>query len=139
MTYSFTTRTLTPSRNPKSGASGHWAARYRDDKRLKSSWAWDIKTGLLPGHPDKPLERARVTITRHSTGRLDEDNLKGGVKGLVDVLKPASKRNPLGMGLIEDDNPDVLALDVRQVRVAKRSEQRVVVVIEPWFPQEAVA
>jgi len=137
MKYTFTLRGLTPSLNAASRASGHWAAKHKAKKALQSTWAWEIATSLMP---DKPamLRRARVTVYRHSVGTLDADNAYGGCKALIDVLKPASKRNPHGLGLIEDDSPEHLLLDVRQVRAAKRADQKTVVVIEPLHVVEPV-
>jgi hypothetical protein len=50
---------------------------------------------------------------------LDEDNLIGGAKGLIDVLKPPAKSNPFGLGLIAGDEPDKLMLVVEQVKVPR--------------------
>lgn len=60
--------------------------------------------------------RARLRITRFGHRLLDPDNLQGGVKPLVDCIKE--------VGLIWDDSPDWLELDVRQQQVARKDEQR---------------
>lgn len=61
-------------------------------------------------------ERAVVRIVRHACRLLDEDNLKGGVKPLLDCLKEA--------GLIEDDSPSAIELDVRQEKVFNKDHER---------------
>lgn len=133
----FTLSAPTPSLNAGSRASGHWAARMKAKQRLQKGWAWDIALRLMPARPE-PLQRARVTIYRHSVGTLDQDNAIGGCKALVDVLKPAGKRNPHGMGLIVDDTADCLELVVKQIKVTRRSDQRTVVTIEPLHVADVV-
>jgi hypothetical protein len=49
---------------------------------------------------------------------------------LASVIRPSSKRHPVGLGLIADDNPSVMQLEVVPVRVATRPEQRMDVAIE---------
>lgn len=71
--------------------------------------------GSAPGKKERPF-RARLRITRFGCRLLDPDNLQGGVKPLVDCIKES--------GLIWDDSPDWLELDVRQQKVARKDEQR---------------
>lgn len=132
----FTLSAPTPSLNG-SRSSRNWRAVWAERKRMQKGWAWDIALRLMPARPE-PLQRARVTIYRHSVGTLDQDNAVGGCKALVDVLKPPGKRNPHGMGLIVDDTPDCLELVVKQIKVARRSEQRTVVTIEPLHVADVV-
>lgn len=51
-----------------------------------------------------PLKKAYIVVERscNSSG-LDWDNVYGGLKPIFDCLVVASKRNPDGLGLIEDD------------------------------------
>jgi hypothetical protein len=53
--------------------------------------------------------RAHVRIKRFGTRLLDDDNLRGGAKPLIDCLKEA--------GLIHDDSPKWIDLDVTQEQV----------------------
>ena len=93
---------------------------------MQREWAWEI---WAEAHGVPQFARAHVTITRYSAGSLDPDNLVGGVKALVDVLKPHDpKRNPWGQGLIAGDEADKLKLDVRQVK-CKRAEACTVIEI----------
>lgn len=94
----------------------HWAFRKTHQRKIAREIAWQTMRVRL-------FDPAHVTITRYSVGTLDEDNLVGGCKPLVDVLKPASGKNPHGLGLIGDDTPDRLKLVVRQVK-CRRVEQR---------------
>jgi len=66
--------------------------------------------------------RARVRITRFACRLLDEDNLSGGVKPLLDSIKQA--------GLIEDDSPECIELCVRQEKVTNKVHERTEVEIE---------
>ena len=119
----------TPSLNPSSGASGNWRARHARKLKLQRGWCAEIcwrgygNVNIIP--------KARITIERHSAGVLDVDNLYGGCKPLIDVLKPMDpKRNPFGLGIILDDKPDNLELIVRQVK-STRAAACTVVTIEP--------
>lgn len=64
-----------------------------------------------------------VRIIRCSTRKLDKDNLYGGVKYLVDALRYA--------GLIPQDTPDAIDLDVTQRRVRKDQVGTIVEIIKP--------
>lgn len=68
------------------------------------------------------LGRARVRITRKSTGRLDRDNLWASVKSLLDGLQKA--------GLIIGDSETDIDLEVSQERVKTRDAQGTEIVIE---------
>ena len=122
----FTLSKPTPSLNRGSGASGNWRAILGVKRKMQRAWAWDI-WAQLPS-PIPYYAKAHVKITRCSAGTLDIDNLYGGVKGLIDVLKPPGKSNPFGLGLIAGDEPDKLTLVVEQVKV-KRAEARTVIEI----------
>lgn len=87
----------------------HHMARGRFKKRL----ALSVFAACRP--PRQPLTRCRVLIERYSTQAPDKDNLYGGMKPLLDVLQPASKRHPQGLGFILDDSPSCVDLEVRHV------------------------
>jgi hypothetical protein len=105
----------------------HFAAR----KRYIATLAWEVRAAILGPLPAAPLARSRVTIWRHSIQPLDADALAGSVKHLLDLLQPMSKRHPYGLGLIADDRADCCALSVHWVKARSRTEQRMVVQIEP--------
>jgi len=64
-----------------------------------------VLSALKGVRPAAPIRRARLVIIRHSAGFLDWDNALGGLKPLLDCLVSASKRNPDGLGLVENDDP----------------------------------
>jgi hypothetical protein len=77
--------------------------------------------GGLPGKGES-AQRARLRITRCARRLLDQDNLYGGAKPLIDCLKSS--------GLIEDDSPEHIELIVRQERVESIDEERTEIEIE---------
>jgi hypothetical protein len=90
----------------------HFAERGRDQKMLYFSV---LEAAHWPRVLPRPaFAKARVTVTRISPRTLDRDNLFGAAKALVDILKPRSERNPLGVGLLIEDSPDRCELHVEQ-------------------------
>lgn len=92
----------TPSLNPM--LRQFWVKRTKEQKR----WRWLVRAARLEAkyHPTAPIEKARVTVTRHGRRILDTDNLYGGVKGLVDLL--------VKEGILANDTPDHVELVMRQ-------------------------
>lgn len=94
----------------------HWGR----DRRVKQKWHWLIYQALgLSGayrrmRTRTPFARAHVKITRYSPRRLDEDNAIGGSKHLIDALKSC--------GVLVDDTPQHLVLELQQVRGAAATE-----------------
>lgn len=62
----------------------------------------------LKGRKLKPIEKCIITVTRYSSGKLDWDNFYGGLKPVLDCLVKCTTTNPHGLGVILDDNPDVV-------------------------------
>lgn len=96
----------------------HWAGRSRQSAPLRDSVAWQAKAARLSGAP--LLDRAQVTITLYRVaGReRDHDNAVATVKPLVDGL--------VAGGLLVDDSPAHIALEVQQERGACRGVHIVV-------------
>jgi len=94
----------TPSLNPM--LRQFWSKRHKDQKR----WRWLVRAARLEAnyYPAAPIQRARVTVTRHGKRILDTDNLYGGVKGLVDLL--------VKEGILVNDTPDHVELVMLQTR-----------------------
>ena len=89
----------------------HWAEQGREQKALHM----EVLAAFGPRYwPGPPFENARVTITRISPRTLDTDGAYGAAKSLLDILKPRSERNPLGIGVIIEDNPSRCELRVEQ-------------------------
>lgn len=103
----------------------HWARR----KRIARDIAWAIRAHMPANlYPNQPIKRCRITVDRESTKEPDMDNLIGGLKPLIDALQPASKRHPLGLGIIADDSPRCLLLLTARHMAGKG--QRTIVTIE---------
>lgn len=108
---------------------------FRTRGKMKISTARQIIALLGAERPAEPFQKARVTVTRYSSGSPDRDGLYGGVKDLLDCLTTPSPqangkvRNKYGIGLIVDDSPAHIELDVRAER-CRRAEQRTEVVVE---------
>jgi hypothetical protein len=64
---------------------------------------------------------SRVTITSYRRRLIDIDNLCGGSKFLIDALRYAK--------LIPDDSPEHITLEVRQEKVAQKSQEGTLVEI----------
>lgn len=84
----------------------HWSRRRRLQRRVcELVWCAMREAGI---RPRAPLGCCRVQITRYSRRRCDVDALHGTGKLLLDVLQPASRRHPEGLGVIADDSPDCI-------------------------------
>jgi hypothetical protein len=90
----------------------HFAERHRAQDRL----CMEVMAALGgPRHfPRPPIAWCRITVVRHGKRLLDPDNLAASNKGLLDVLCERSARHPHGLGIIRDDHPKLITLDVRQ-------------------------
>lgn len=99
------------------GRESRW--RYRDvakrwERKVTDAY-YDarVKAGRQPGQrfwPMPPRTRVRVQIERITPGPLlDDDNFRGGLKPVLDVLK--------AIRLIDDDKPG--AIDVEAVQTLK--------------------
>lgn len=117
----------TPSLNSRSGRN--WRAQWASRRRFQHQVAQEIAVQRIQAGAAwaKPLARARIRITRHGVGQLDPDNLVGGCKPVIDVLKPMHPdTNPRGLGLIAGDEAHRLDLVVQQVRCARGAEKTVI-------------
>ena len=94
----------------------HFTAR----SKFKTALAWEV-LAEIGRKPATPIEVADITVWRHSIRAPDGDNLIA--KALLDVLQPASKRHPYGLGIIAGDDPAHLVLAVHHVQAATRTEQ----------------
>jgi hypothetical protein len=77
------------------GLRGHRMKYFSKNKK------WDLLIFGMVRHqlPPKPLEKARISIVRHSWRQLDYDGLVGSMKPIVDALVTA--------GVLADDNWNV--------------------------------
>jgi Holliday junction resolvase RusA-like endonuclease len=75
---------------------------FRAYGRLRKRWEMTLlhHAMKLGAKPLKPLERARITVTRYSATEPDADNLRFAGKPILDAMKR--------VGLILDDKPAVI-------------------------------
>ncbi len=105
-----------PTNSPNEWVWQSWYV-YRDIKKdwLKRLHAASVRhcgRGLF----GPPIENASLTIERRGLKELDEDNLKGGVKPVIDSL--------VQLGFLAEDTPDVIqVMDVFQTHVGTYAEQ----------------
>ena len=101
---------------------------YRD---LRRKMAKEVHWALLEARHMQPipLPFAKITLTCHRARLLDADNNIGSLKPMLDVLRPVSKSNPNGLGLIEDDDASHCVVTYQQAK-AKRGQECTVIVIE---------
>ena len=116
MTWKIVVEMPTPSPNELNRM--HWAER----RRLKETFGWLLASALnkLPKIP-KATGPRRLVIERHGRKALDQDNLAGGAKGLIDCIREQR--------LILDDNPNVCQMEFRQV-VERRGGPHTVIFLE---------
>ena len=103
----------TPSNNKLLGM--HPMARHRLSKKLA------IVVALCGRGTPKATGKRYLTIERHGKRELDKDNAYGGCKPLIDAIKRC--------GLIIDDNPANVELEVVQVKLAKGEKPHTVIVL----------
>jgi hypothetical protein len=103
---------------------------YRTRSKQRRALAWEIAAKIPYWlKPATPLRTARITVTRYSVGDPDVDGIL--VKHLLDVLQPMHlTRCPDGLGIISGDSRLHISLISDAVRVAHKTEQCTVVVIE---------
>jgi Holliday junction resolvase RusA-like endonuclease len=116
--YNFAIAELTPSLNKLVKGRTHWS-EYR---RWQKDWFYRVKLATqdieipLPA----PQEKRKIEVTSYRVSLLDPDNLKGGMKLLLDALVDAM--------LIYDDGPKFLEFpDPGQVQVRKHKLEQTVV------------
>ena len=97
----------------------HWRVRVREKKR----WM-ELLLAKIGKNRWKPRRYTHMKIIVHTTHLQDEDNLTGSLKPLIDAMKPQNVKGTGGLGLIIDDNPDNLWLEVEQVRVHRDKHKK---------------
>jgi len=95
---------------------------YQAYKRLRDRIAWMVKVHV--GNNLVPIKRCKIEIIRFGSRSLDWDNCYGGIKPLMDCLVIPTKSNPSGLGVILDDNPDVVvSLIMKQEKTSRKDEK----------------
>jgi hypothetical protein len=105
--------------------TSHWVR-----SKQRAALAWEIASKIpYWSRPQVPFSHATITVTRYSVGRPDPDAFQ--TKHLLDVLQPMNPKScPNGLGIIRVDSAAGVTLIPRAERVASRSEQCTVVLIE---------
>lgn len=118
--------TETPSNNVIKGM--HFQV-YRNTRK---TWRLMAQAALKGARPEKPIEKAGLVILRHCAGQLDWDNAYGGLKPMLDCLVLPSTRNPDGLGLITDDNPNAMPIPpmIQQVKAKLKQGSTEVLIYE---------
>lgn len=99
---------------------------FRARKEHLNQIAWYVRAEAGPP-PASPLQRVHIIIERFSTQEPDPDGIRSTAKGLLDVLQPVSKRHPLGLGYIENDNSKcVQHLEVRHIASASKKTRVII-------------
>lgn len=95
----------------------YWRTRQKNFKEIHRL----VHLHSVNNRPQNPIQKARITLTRYSSGTLDRDNMYFTFKPIVDGLVRA--------GVIIDDGFDqVKELHPHQVKI-KRTEQRKIEVL----------
>lgn len=95
---------ITPSLNQL--IRSHWSKR----RALRIHYAWTIQAALIESGQDISNfknQKQLIKITSYRKIKLDEDNLIGGAKPLIDALKDVN--------LIKDDSPDYVKIEYYQI------------------------
>lgn len=105
-----------PTNTPNEWVWKHWTA-YR---KIKKGWFNRLHSATIHhcgiGKFGHPVENASLTIERLGIKELDEDNLKGGVKPVIDSL--------IQLGFLANDTPDVIqTMNVYQTHVDTKAAQ----------------
>lgn len=79
----------------------HWSKRSRERKE----WIVLMRAALgRKPKPPAPLQHASLRLVRRSNTISDYGNLVGSFKLVEDILQPASRNNPGGLGIIANDS-----------------------------------
>jgi hypothetical protein len=97
---------------------GGWKPRYGALK----TWRKRVVKYAFAFRPIKPLEKARVTLTRYSSVEPDYDGLVGAMKPILDGLVDA--------GIIIDDKMSVIGQPIYRWEKCGRGQGKVRVVVE---------
>lgn len=105
-----------------------------DRKKYHEALCWSVRAALEKEGIQRlsPFKKCKIEIDRYSPGLGDWDGVMGGLKPLFDTLVVCTKTNPLGLGLIEDDNPTVI-IDcpvIRQHKSTRKAASTVVTITE---------
>lgn len=97
----------------------HWAARHTENKKWDR---WVNVMVLSMGKPEKPLKKAKLTLTRCSSARPDPDGLANSFKCVVDSL--------VTCGVLENDTYENIGMPEYAWKKANKGKGKIVVRVE---------
>lgn len=86
--------------SPERNRNRHWRTVRNEERH----WKRAVCFAVMDRVPPAPLARARVTYTRHSSTKIDPDNLADSFKPITDALRVGPKRD--GLPILIDDTED---------------------------------
>lgn len=105
-----------------------------DRKEYHKALCWSVRAALeSEGYKRlSPFKQCKIEIDRYSSRLGDWDGVMGGLKPLFDTLVVCTKTNPLGLGVIEDDNPNCIieCPVIRQHKSTRKAASTVVKITE---------
>ena len=104
----------------------HWSGGHAYRKLLLGP----VAQALAPWQGHQPMERARISVTRHTTRLPDPGAAMASLKPLVDLFLVKSKVHPTGLGVLVDDTPDRLELIAESIQVHSNDQKRTTIRIE---------
>jgi len=114
--FQFSIQALPPTTN--SHGRVHWAIKAK----LARQWK-DIVCKMVYNHkPKKPLKKAKLVLTRHSSRACDADGIVSSFKHIIDGLV-------LG-GVIEDDTMEIIGMPDYRYEKAPAKKGFVTILIE---------
>lgn len=116
MIQTFTIQKATPSQNETDRM--HWAKR----RLVAKEWALLIQEQILKCGILKATGKRRLTVERIGAKDLDDGNLYGGLKGIIDEL--------VKFGLLIDDDPKHMKLWAGQGKLERGEKPHTIFTLE---------
>ena len=105
------------SRSPnKSIGRSFWVYQNHKDKCEKMLDAWEANNEKSVDMWEMPTTMTTITIEGYGCRPKDPDNLVAGCKAIIDQLRY--------FGYIAEDNPTMVQLVVRSIKVKKRVDEK---------------
>lgn len=95
----------------------HWARR----RAMATQWSFALAIGFSAADASKANGKRKLTIERRGRRLLDEDNLAGGCKFVIDAVKK--------LGYLVDDDPAWLELVVTQSTIKRADSPHTVLTL----------
>ena len=115
-------------RNRETRSHNYRAALVREYQEQVWIGAWnDPATNRFLANGDRPWDRAHVSLVwKHHRMGPDQDNALSSLKALLDVLH---SRSPRPLGIVVDDSPAHMTVELRTQKVRSKAEEGILVTI----------